>query len=63
MAIVPNLRVLQPLLVVLPESLYAPGALVSVPEVIPPGTLNARGHIVPVSVAHCLQGEELGRTK
>lgn len=46
-----------------PEPLDAGRALVSVPEVVAPGALDARGHVVPVAVAHRLEGEELRRSE
>lgn len=52
--IISDPSVLNVLLVGLPESLNAPGALVLVPHIITPGTLNTSSHIVPISIAHRL---------
>ena len=58
-AVVPDLGILDALLVVLPEPLYTTSALVLVPHVVTPCTLDATSHVVPVTIAHRLQGEEL----
>ena len=59
MAVIPGFGVFDILLVGLPEPLDAPSALVLVPHVVTPGTLNTTGHIVPVPISHSLQRKEL----
>ena len=58
-AVVANLGVLDALLVVLPETLDATGALVLVPHIVTPCTLDATGHVVPIAVTHRFECEEL----
>ncbi|KAI7326924.1 Myosin-1 [Hortaea werneckii] len=41
-----------------PESLDSASALNSVPQVVPPSSLDSDGHVVPVSVSHGLQREK-----
>ena len=53
-AIISNLGVLNVLLVGPPESLDTPSALVFVPHIVTPGTLNTSGHIVPIPIPHRL---------
>jgi hypothetical protein len=53
-AIISDFGVLNVLLVGLPESLNAPSALVLVPHIVTPGTLNTSGHVVPVPISHRL---------
>jgi len=53
-AIISNLGVLNVLLIGLPESLDTPSALVFVPHIVAPGTLNTGGHIVPIPIPHRL---------
>jgi len=59
MPIVPLLGVHDGFLVVLPESLYTFGTLIFIPHVIAERPLNSGGHIMPVSVPHSFQREEL----
>ena len=59
MAIISNFGVLNVLLIRLPESLNTPSALVFVPHIVTPGTLNTSGHIVPIPIPHRLQCKEL----
>ena len=63
MPIVPLLGVHDGFLVVLPESLYTFGALVLIPYVIAERPLDSGGHIMPISVPHSFQREELERSK
>ena len=53
-AIISNLGVLDVLLIGPPESLNTPSALVFVPHIVTPGTLNTSGHIVPIPIPHRL---------
>jgi hypothetical protein len=59
MAVVPLLGILERFLVVLPESLNTPGALISVPHVITPCSLDSYRHVMPVPVSHGFQREKL----
>lgn len=59
MAVISDFRVLDVLLVGLPESLNSSGALVLVSHIVSPGALNAGGHIVPIPISHRLQCKEL----
>lgn len=63
MPIVPLLGVYDGFLVVLPESLYTFGAFVPIPQVIAERPLNSGCHIMPVSVPHSFQREELKTVK
>lgn len=63
MPIVPLLGVHDGFLVVFPESLYTFGALVLIPQVIAERPLNPGCHIMPVSVSHSFQREELKKVK
>lgn len=60
MTIISDFGVFNIFLVGLPESLNAPSALVLVPHIVAPCTLNTSGHVVPVPISHRLQCKELG---
>ena len=57
--VVADLRVLDALLVVLPEALNTPSALVLITHVVAERTLDPASHVVPVAVPHGLQSEKL----
>lgn len=59
MPIVPLLGIHDGFLVVPPESLYTFGALILVPHVIAECPLDSGCHVMPVSVPHSFQREEL----
>ena len=59
MPIIPLLGIHNALLVVLPESLYTSGTLVLVPHVIAERPLDSGRHVMPVSIPHSFQREEL----
>lgn len=54
-----DFSVLDALLIVSPETLDALGALVLVSPVIPPSSLDASSHVMPVPVAHRFQCKKL----
>jgi len=63
MPVVPPLGVHDGFLVVLPESLYTSGAFDLIPHVIAECPLDPACHIMPVSVPHSFQREELKTVK
>ena len=51
--------VLDSVLLAPPEPLDPRGALVSVSKEVPPSSLDSTSHVVPVSISHGLESEEL----
>jgi hypothetical protein len=59
MAVVAQLQERQAVLLAFPKSLYPRGALLLVTEVVPECALDTCGHVVPVSISHVLESEQL----
>jgi hypothetical protein len=59
MTVIANLRIHNPLLIVLPEALNPPSTFVLETHIVPPGPLNTSGHVVPVAIPHRFQSKEL----
>lgn len=62
MPIVSNLGEHEALLVVLPEPLDTPGTLVLVTHIVSEGPLDTTSHVMPVTISHRFESEELFET-
>lgn len=59
MTVISDLSIRQAFLIVLPEPLDTPGALVFVAHVVTECPLNTSSHVMPISIPHGFEGEEL----
>lgn len=59
MAVVTELRIGETFFIIPPEPLNTTGTLVFVSHVVPPSTLNAASHVMPISISHGFQSKKL----
>lgn len=52
MTIVPDLRVFNSFLVILPEALNTPGTFMLISHIVAESPLNTSCHIVPIAISH-----------